>query len=806
MIDRSIPRPLSNPLEVLEHRVVPTAQPWHSESFDSIHAISDNWARWSDDPSATFEAMASDPGSATPGSLVSTAKRASTSRAWLRNDFAADVATSVAVYTDSPIPVELFVRGQALDTTQASYYSTSVTQDGTVQLNKVTAGTSTTLATLQSDDAVRGEWLTLNLRAVGQQLNVSVTRQDGRYLQADGTWSATEATAIARTDNALTAGGQVGFSRSGATPGMVRLDDWLVTPALNNIEKPTEPSNLPSDWSKWSSNQANIEQDSSGLNIDTGSRDAARVWAGSSTQADVQVSTSLYLDSLSPAGVFARGQQVDTDQASYYSLTLRRGLEAEIWRVTEGESESLGTVRSNNWVSSEWIQATLIATGPELRVQLYRPATDEYLRADGDWSTKMVDALQVTDTGLSQGGQAGLTRQAGYAGKVTFDNFALAEALAPPIKPTPVTPKPSVDLPSSKPTPINSSRPDVPQHYDWIRLANLAYYGTPLGDFEQSLLKNSVDLVIPNSVYIDDIAAISPNTPQFIYTNISNIYLGLVTDWNRYADSNNLDRESAFYHVNEATPYNGLSASAVPVEQFWSVKRGSDATGWNDQRGEARNPNQSTVFPQANESLAIGYPERFREVNFHLRSGASNGYSGQWEYVTATDAQGRPTAWKTLNISSMIQQDNCDATAVCNSIRPRIGLHHHWTMAAGSIISVTIRQVTAPRRWPAASLVVITPTAARFPRSTPPPTATAMAISTMPSMHAGPRGRTRDSSMKVGSSTRIMARTAMRPTFPIPATATGRSTITFVWNSRSRAFMASSLITRLADSRSITTV
>ena len=81
--------------------------------------------------------------------------------------------------------------------------------------------------------------------------------------------------------------------------------------------------------------------------------------------------------------------------------------------------------------------------------------------------------------------------------------------------------------------------------------------------------------MIPNLAYLDDIAAVSPDTPQFIYTNVSNIYLNLVTDWNAYADRNGLDRESAFYHVNRATRYDGLSASAVPVNQFWGVYRGT---------------------------------------------------------------------------------------------------------------------------------------------------------------------------------------------------------------------------------------
>src|SRR5262249_1783198 len=44
--------------------------------------------------------------------------------------------------------------------------------------------------------------------------------------------------------------------------------------------------------------------------------------------------------------------------------------------------------------------------------------------------------------------------------------------------------------------------PAVPRHYSHIRIAELAYQGTPLGTFEDQLLKNSVDLVIPAEQYL----------------------------------------------------------------------------------------------------------------------------------------------------------------------------------------------------------------------------------------------------------------------------------------------------------------
>src|SRR5207237_1121508 len=88
--------------------------------------------------------------------------------------------------------------------------------------------------------------------------------------------------------------------------------------------------------------------------------------------------------------------------------------------------------------------------------------------------------------------------------------------------------------------------PQIPRHYTHIRIAELAYSGNPMGSFEQNLLKNSVDLVIPNVKYLGTIDAASPDTPQLIYSNVSNLYQGLLTDWLAYADRNGVSRELAF--------------------------------------------------------------------------------------------------------------------------------------------------------------------------------------------------------------------------------------------------------------------
>ena len=168
---------------------------------------------------------------------------------------------------------------------------------------------------------------------------------------------------------------------------------------------------------------------------------------------------------------------------------------------------------------------------------------------------------------------------------------------------------------------------------------------------ETTLLRNSIDLVIPNLTYLDDIQKVSPNTPQHVYTNVSNIYLGLVTDWNDYADRNRLNREGAFYHVNAATKFAGASASSVPVDRFWGVFRG-DGVKWDDLTRDSRHTGNDFAFADAGQSVAFGYPEKYRELNVDLRRSAGAGWSGTLEYVSAVDSQGRPTRWSSLRANT----------------------------------------------------------------------------------------------------------------------------------------------------------
>jgi hypothetical protein len=194
-------------------------------------------------------------------------------------------------------------------------------------------------------------------------------------------------------------------------------------------------------------------------------------------------------------------------------------------------------------------------------------------------------------------------------------------------------------------------KPTIPQHLPNIRIAELAYSGLTFGTFEDNLLANDVDLVVADSAFASHIHSVAPNTPQAAYTNFSNIYLDLLTDWTTYADKNAQDRESAFYHVTQATAFSGNSSSSQPVNWFWAAFRGSTTLTDVTARSRGTSPGGVT-FGGSGESAYLGYDERFREININLASGAGAGWSAALEYASAVDANGNPTAWSTLTTLS----------------------------------------------------------------------------------------------------------------------------------------------------------
>lgn len=192
-------------------------------------------------------------------------------------------------------------------------------------------------------------------------------------------------------------------------------------------------------------------------------------------------------------------------------------------------------------------------------------------------------------------------------------------------------------------------KPNIPRHYSHIRIAQLAYGGTPINNaFEQNLLKNSIDVVVPNPQYLGSIQNASPDTPQLIYSNVSNLYEGLLGDWIDYTRRNNVNSELAFFHVTQATPFTGASASSQPVTWFWSAYQMSNGV-LSDQTSAIRGGrNYNVNLGAAGAWIAIGSLDKFREINLTMAAAAGAGWNGVWEYVAAVDSNGSPSVWKTL--------------------------------------------------------------------------------------------------------------------------------------------------------------
>jgi hypothetical protein len=393
----------------------------------------------------------------------------------------------------------------------------------------------------------------------------------------------------------------------------------------------TPLGHLPAGWSQWSNSGAaafSVVSEVGGTrdlaaNASTSTL-SARTWVNTLPPVDVEASVNIYLNSLIPAEVLVRGSNLNTAVPTFYAVAVTRGLQVQLLRVVQGRFTVLGHLQSADYVTGEWITVSLTREGSFLGVQVRLLDTGKYLTSNGHWQMEPTWALSRTDTAITDNGLVGLARGASAAGKVDFDNFIVQNA---------------------------DPLPEFPRHYSYIRIAELAYSNNPMGAFEDQLLTHSVDLVVPASSYLADIASVTPNTPRLVYSNVSNLYLDLLTSWFSYADSHGLPREDAFFHALQALPFSGNSPSSQPVNWFWRVFEGGST--WSDLTSKARGTQTGGVsFGGAGQSLYVGYPDRFREINLSLLSRAAAGWSVALEYPTAVDSYGRPTAWGILRTLS----------------------------------------------------------------------------------------------------------------------------------------------------------
>src|SRR5439155_23263307 len=131
---------------------------------------------------------------------------------------------------------------------------------------------------------------------------------------------------------------------------------------------------------------------------------------------------------LIPALLLVRGQQLDSPSPGYYAVTVARGLQVQLLRVAGGAATSLGQLQSADYVSGAWVKATVLANGSNVRAQIFRLDKGQYLDNTGHWQAAPTWALNVTDSGVSGGGFAGVGRPGSYPGTVYFDDFSTQPA------------------------------------------------------------------------------------------------------------------------------------------------------------------------------------------------------------------------------------------------------------------------------------------------------------------------------------------------------------------------------------------
>src|SRR5262249_54971481 len=136
-------------------------------------------------------------------------------RAWLAEPQPADGYASAAVFLNTLIPAEVFVRGAGLSGAAPSYYAVVIARGVEVQCVRVHKGKATVLGTLKSSGYVSEKWVRVTLNAKGKKLQAQVIRLDtAEYLTAAGQWQAAPAWALEVSDDTLADGGKVGVGRA----------------------------------------------------------------------------------------------------------------------------------------------------------------------------------------------------------------------------------------------------------------------------------------------------------------------------------------------------------------------------------------------------------------------------------------------------------------------------------------------------------------------------------------------------------------------------------------------------------------
>jgi hypothetical protein len=231
----------------------------------------------------------------------------------------------------------------------------------------------------------------------------------------------------------------------------------------------TTPGTLPTGWAQWSNTGANAFAVSSTLSLSppnslavsspTASGMNARTWITTNQPANVAANAAVYLSSSIPVEILARGSNLDTTTPSYYAVSLTQGLDLKLLCVNNGTVTTLGEVKSSNWIASQWVCVTLFVNDNNVRAQVERDDTGQYLNSSGQWQASVTWALNLTDSTLS-GGAVGLGRLPSYTGIAYIDDFSYGPVTVSSQPPTVTVNAPAAGSTVSGVTPVQVTATD----------------------------------------------------------------------------------------------------------------------------------------------------------------------------------------------------------------------------------------------------------------------------------------------------------------------------------------------------------
>jgi hypothetical protein len=421
----------------------------------------------------------------------------------------------------------------------------------------------------------------------------------------------------------------------------------------------------PAGWQQWSSNgsqyysvmPSNGVSGSKGVAVYGNTNLTTRLWKADALSSNVAVSISVRADVPAPILLLSRGSNLSTATPSFVAASISPGGTISLRETKNGSDLVLKSVTPSNPVGNAWLRITLETVNTTATVIVERLDTNQFLSASGTWQSAKTAAITQAVTWNPSTGVTGLGRLSGPYGTANVDQFTATPIVSATPAPLPTVPppvSPPAPPPVSPPAPIPQPIPPTTdiRKYDHIRIAQLAYAAQPITATERSLIASSVDLVVSNPNFLNTFETASPTTDKVVYSNVSNLYLDLLSDWLGHADAINTDPEAAFYHVKAATPFTGSSPSAQPVTWFWSGVKSSSTAAVDVTSSLRSGTGSGVVVGTTGESLAIGHIDQFREINITLNRAAATSFNGVWEYAAAVNSSGTVTQWKTLSTLS----------------------------------------------------------------------------------------------------------------------------------------------------------